>query len=93
MTIDHNDDDGPSESSFFDQFETALDMLVSGAVANASEDELEPADIVKDVVTALVCHAYFLAESVMSEPDAVALVAETLQSASEFNGRKARLDA
>ena len=83
------DDDTPS---FFDQFDTALDMLVSGAIANA-EDKIEPAGIVKDVVAALVCHAYFLAESVMSEPDAVALVAETLQSASEFNGRKARLDA
>ena len=87
MTCD--DDDTPS---FFNQFDTALDMLVSGAIATA-EDEIEPADIVKDVVAALVCHAYFLAESVMSEPDAVALVTETLQSASEFNGRKARLDA
>ena len=90
----NNDMDEDRDDNYFaERFDDALDMLVSGAVANASEDEIEPADIVRDVVAALVCHAYFLAESVMSEPDAVALVAETLQSASEFNGRKARLDA
>ena len=90
----NNDMDEDRDDNYFaERFDDALDMLVSGAVANASEDEIEPADIVRDVVAALVCHAYFLAESVMSEPDAVALVAEMLQSASEFNGRKARLDA
>jgi hypothetical protein len=88
-----DNDAEPDSITFFDQFVSALDMLVSGAVANASEDEIEPAEITKDVVTALVCHAYFFAASLMSEAEAVALVTASLQSVSEFDGRKARLDA
>ena len=84
-----DNDDEPSSITFFD----ALDMLVSDAVANASEDEIEPAEITKDIVTALVCHSYFLAASIMSAADATALVQASLQSVSEFDGRKARLDA
>ena len=81
------------DNGFFDRFDDALDMLVSGAITSAAEDDIDPADIMKDVVIALVSHAYFLAETVMSEQEAVALVTEILQGASEFDGKKARLDA
>lgn len=87
-------DDEPEETTvFFDRFDDALDMLVSGAVSTSEQEEIEPAEIVKDVVRALVAHAYDFAASVMSQADAVALVCAVLQSASEFDGKRARLDA
>jgi hypothetical protein len=94
MTDDIDDEpEETSETAFFGRFDDALDMLVSGAVASSEQEDIDPSEVVKDVVTALVVHAYDFAASVMSQADAVALVAAILQTASEFYGKKARLDA
>ena len=94
MTDDIDDEpEETAETAFFARFDDALDMMVSGAVAISEQEEIQPEDVVKDVVTALVVHAFDFAASVMSRADAVALVAAVLQTASEFDGKKARLDA